>query len=192
MRRGLVTFVSCGLALFLTLAGAQAQAAPPSPLPLLHASGSELFCAVAFPAIPGSQRCVDLAFADTDLWVFRDGSALAVATYESAGLAQVGGTPLSVTVERGNLPAATFASLIEALGALGIGSASGECNPFPRPPGLPAAFPETDFRYSIVWFGRGFRHNVIDLGTRFTDTCPVAVRDLLTTLLFTIPLAIKP
>jgi hypothetical protein len=189
---GKITTAGLGVVLFLGCCCGGAWAATAPPLLQLTVAGSS--CATAFPAIPGQQVCVDLAFADNDLWVFRDGRALLVKAYESSGFAsaQVPGTPLSAHIRQGTLPAAQMASLAAALLAARIGLAPGNCNPIPPLLDVPPSFPQPDLHFRIVWYGKGFRHNLVELGTQFSEPCPQPLVDLLAELLDKVFFSIQP
>ncbi|MBV8201647.1 MAG: hypothetical protein JOZ15_13580 [Acidobacteria bacterium] len=170
-----------------------AVAVPPPEVPLVHFTSTDTFCALVFPGIPGQQVCINLAFADTDLWVFRDKTAWTTLAYEAAGFppAQVKPTPLAAAGERGRVPSVQFANLQAALAAVPIGTAEGECNPVPPLVGVPPNFPQTVLHARIVWYGRGLRTNILELGTYFPTPCPQPLVDLVT-LLLGLPPSIVP
>jgi hypothetical protein len=187
------TLFSLYASLLLCSAVAHAAAPPPPEAPLIHVTGSDRGCVLAFPAIPDRQVCINLGFSDTDLWVFRDSTALAVRAYGAAGFppAQVPPTPTTTMIERGGLPAAQVAKLQAALAAVPIGFASGDCNPVPPLVGVPATFPQPDVHLHIVWWGKGFRSVVLELGSQFPDQCPQPLEELVS-LLLNLPLSIVP
>jgi len=130
------------LATSLTLVSA-ARAEGPR-IPVAHATGSTSFCARAFPAIPGNQTCIDPAFRDFDLWVFRDSSATATIAYESGGLYDAGvpPTPLAAQLVSGSLTPAELTKLRDLLAESRIGAAVGHCNPIPPVIAVPSTFPK--------------------------------------------------
>jgi hypothetical protein len=178
MDKGIVT---CFLLATALTFGSAVRAEPPR-IPLVHATAATTFCARGFPAIPGSQTCIDLAFRDFDLWVFRGSSATATIAYESAGLydADVPPTPLTARPVSGSLTPPELTELRDLLAESRIGSAAGHCNPIPPLAAVPSTFPQPKARFTLVWFGKGFRSNVVELGAQFPDLCPQVFQDLYT------------
>jgi len=174
-RRIVTCFLLATVLIFVSAARAE-----PTRVPLAHATASTTFCAQAFPAIPGAQTCIDLAFDDIDVWVFRDSAATATIAYESRGLYDAGvpPTPLAAKLVSGSLTPAELTELRDLFAASRIGSAAGHCNPIPPLVAVPPTFPQPKTQFTLVWFGKGFRSNVVELGAQFPDLCPQVLQDL--------------
>jgi len=174
--------LSLGIACVLALGGiaTAATAVTPSPeSPLVHLRDTTTLCRATFPNVPGVRHvCLDLAFSEDDVWIYRDGKGLAVIGEQHSTLppSPPGTLPVS-QVRQGKVPAATFTAINNAFAIV-----TGGCTPFSTQPSLPE-LPVPDFHYQITWYGKDFRHNVLILGSEFPDPCPQNLTDLVNTLL---------
>jgi hypothetical protein len=164
------------------LTGTTTAAAQPA-VPLVHFTRTASSCGAIFPGIPGANHvCIQYLFDESDLWIYRGGTAQSIRTMQQSCLGGQEPCPPFVSSNRQIvLTAAQRQAVNDALADASIGLATGDCNPLPHVDPIPnIPLPVVNGR--IVWFGNNFRHTALSLGVDFPDLCPEALSSLFVTL----------